>query len=213
MGAIIAAIVYVTRRIERAKLERAKALAARHGLRIDTETKGPPAFIDVDLFDRGRAKKVKYQMWREGEQDSVFEYEYTIGSGDNSRTYHVSVAMIAVPFSAPHLSITTENWWTKMKQFAGMRDIEIESPAFNDRYHVRSDDERFAITLLDQSMIAFLLSPSSGQGDITFEFHGPWMLLYRDRLELDELPALLDWGRSVRTVLPAVLSEWYPIAR
>ncbi len=72
------------------------------------------------------------------------------------------------------------------------------------------DDERFAITLLDHEMIAFMLSPSSGQGEVTFEFFGRWMLLYRDQLPLEQLPALLAWGQSTRSVLPTVLREWYP---
>lgn len=206
--AVVGGIAYATYRYAQAQIERARAVAARHGLQIDTSTKKPPP-LPFDLFDRGGSKKLRFQMWRVGEQDSVFQYQYTVGSGDDSRTYKMTGALVEVPFEAPHLTISTENWWTKMKRAVGLRDVELESPQFNDRYHVRCADERFAVTLLDPSMIAWMLSPSSGQGSVSFEFGGPWMLAYTQQLDIEELPGLLAWAQSARTQLPAVLGEWY----
>lgn len=184
------------------------AIASQHGLQVDTTTKKPPD-LGFELFGRGGGKKVDAQMWRAGEQDSVFQYQYTVGSGDNSRTYKMTAALVALPFVAPHLTISTESFWSKAKRAVGMRDIEVESPEFNDRYQVRCDDDRFAITLLDQEMIAWMLSPNSGGGSVTFEFGGSWMLCHCQQIELELLPGTLVWAQSVRARLPAVLSEWY----
>ena len=208
--AIAIAIVHAVRRHQRAEVARARTVASRHGLHVDVSKQQPPAHFDFDLFDRGHSKQVRYQMWRDGEPDSVFQYRYTTGSGDSSRTYRLTGAQVVVPFRGPHLSIANETWWTRVKRVVGMRDIEIESPAFNERYHVRSDDERFAVTLLDHEMIAFMLSPSSGMGTVTFEFNGDRMLCYGDQVELEHLPAMLDWAQAARGQLPEVLGEWYP---
>ncbi len=203
-GAIIWA-AYQYREQQRAKL---RAIAAAHGLQVDLDTKAPPK-IDFDLFDTGSSKKVDAQMWRAGEQDSVFQYRYTTGSGDDSTTYKFTAALIDVPFMAPHLTISTENLWSKMKRIVGLRDIEVESPDFNERYQVRCSDDRFAITLLDPSTIGWMLSPSSGLGSVTFEFLGPWMLCHCDQLDVESLPGLLAWAQSARAQLPAVLAELY----
>jgi hypothetical protein len=187
---------------------RMRAVAAAAGLQVDVTTKKPPP-LDFDLFDTGSSKKVRAQMWRAGEQDSVFQYQYTVKSGENSNTYEFTAALVEVPFTAPHLKISTENWWSKAKRAIGLRDIEVESPHFNDRYQVRCDDERFAIALLDPPMIAWMLSPESGSGTVTFEFGGRWMLCHCDQLKLEQLPGMLAWAQSVRGQLPAVLTELY----
>jgi hypothetical protein len=183
-------------------------VAAAHGLQVDVSSSKPPP-LDFDLFDAGSGKKVTAQMWRSGEDDKVFQYEYTLKSGENSSTYRFTAALIVLPFRAPHLTISTENWWSRMKRAVGMRDIEVESPQFNDRYQVRCGDDRFAITLLDPTMIGWMLSPDSGLGTVTFELDGPWMLCHCDQLDIEELPGMLAWAQSARAQLPAVLTEMY----
>lgn len=205
---VVGAIAYFAYRYREHQRARLRAVAAAAGLQVDVHTKKPPP-IDFDLFDTGSSKKVTAQMWRAGEQDSVFQYRYTVGSGENSTTYEFTAALIEVPFMSPHLTISTENWWSKVKRAVGLRDIEVESPGFNERYQVRCSDDRFAITLLDPAMIGWMLSPNSGLGAATFEFLGPWMLCHCDQLKVEQLPGMLAWGQSVRSQLPAVLTELY----
>lgn len=208
MAAIFSGITIAVLKYRQRQLARLRAVAAQYGLEVDVSTKAPPP-IGFDLFDIGSSKKVNAQLWRAGEQDSVFQYRYTTGSGDSSTTHTFTAALIDVPFMAPHLMISTENWWSKVKRAVGMRDIEVESPDFNDRYQVRCSDDRFAITLLDPPTIAWMLSPSSGLGSVTFEFLGPWMLCHCDQLDVEQLPGMLAWAQSARTRLPAVLAELY----
>ena len=208
MALIVGGVVYgVVRYLEHQK-ERMRTVAAAAGLQVDVHTKQPPA-LGFDLFDRGSSRKVRSQMWRAGEADSVFQYQYTEGSGDNSTTYRFTVALIHLPFRAPHLTIATENWWSRLKKAVGSRDIEVESPAFNERYLVRCADERFAIALLDPPMIAWMLSPYSGGGVVTFEFRDDWMLCHCKQLDLEDVPAMLTWSKSVVEQLPVVLSDLY----
>ncbi len=199
---------FAYREYQRRVHARWRAVAARHGLEVDVATKQPPP-LDFDLFDDGRGKKVTAQMWRAREEDSVFQYEYTTGSGEHSTTHRRSVALVQVPFRAPHLVISSEDWWSKLKRAVGMRDIELESPEFNDRYRVRCDDERFAVTLLDPATVAWMLSPASGRGAVTFEFGGTWLLCFCDQLDVESLPGLLAWAQSARHQFPTVLTDLY----
>lgn len=199
---------YTIRHRRHVHLERVRAVADRHGLVVDVTTKPPPS-LAFDLFRQGTGRRVTDQMWRSGQPDSVFQYEYKVGSGQQTQTYRHTAALVGLPFVAPHLVISTENWWTRAKRVVGVRDVEVESPDFNSRYHVTCRDERFAITLLDPPMIAWMLSPQSGRGSITYEFGGSWLLCHGDQLQVEQLPGMLEWATSVRAQLPAVLSDLY----
>ena len=189
--------------------ERARVVAAAAGLNIDVDTKGPPP-APFDLMQRGRSRKVSFHMWPTGSQHSVFQYRYTTGSGKNRCTYRFTCALIDVPFDAPHLTIGPEGFWSNLGQMVGIRDVEVESPEFNERYRVSSDDERFAVTLLDHQMIAWMLSDSSGSGSIRFELLGTQLLCIRDPLDIDQMPEFLSWAAQIREQMPRVLVELYP---
>ena len=198
--------------VERRKKTRrawAQQLADQHGFQLDSDTKKPPE-QPFDLFGAGSSKKVSFQFWRDGEQDSVFEYEYTTGSRDSRTTHRRTVALISLPFAAPHTKIGPEGFWSGIGRIVGVRDIEVESAEFNEQYRVTSADERFAVTLLDPQMLAWLLSSQSGRGDIRFELWGSWLLCVSGRLELDQMFGFLDWGQHVRAQMPDVLQSLYP---
>lgn len=206
--AVAAGVAWIVRAYLERQKQRMRAVASSAGLEVDVSAKRPPRMA-FDLFDEGSGKRVRPQMWRAGESDSVFQYEYTVKSGESSTTHRFTAALVEVPFDAPHLTISTETWWSRAKRVVGLRDIEIESPHFNDRYQVRCRDERFAVALLDPPMIAWMLTPASGYGAVTFEFLDRWMLCHCDQIELEQLPAMLAWAQQAREQLPAVLTELY----
>lgn len=212
MAAIAAAIFGGSLYLEHRRKQLAAQVAAAAGLIYDADAKRPGP-IDFDLFNKGRSRRTRYVMRRPQSDEAVFRYQYTTGSGKNSHTYHFTCALIAVPFRAPHLTIGPEGFWSNLGRFVGIRDIEIESPQFNDRYRVSSEDERFAVTLLDHQMIAWMLSPSSGLGEIRFEFRGNRLLCVNDKLPIEEMPAMLNWSSQILEHLPAVLNDLYPVRR
>lgn len=185
------------------------ALARQHGFEIDVAPKKPPA-LGFDLFDRGSSRRLSYQVWRPNQQDSAFQYEYTTGSGKNRTTWRYSCALVATPFHAPHLRIAPEGFFSAIGRLVGLRDIEVESPQFNERYRVRCDDERFAITLLDPPMIAWMTNPTTSADSVKYEFFGPWLLVIADRMDFDRLFGLLDWARHALDQTPDVLTSLYP---
>lgn len=213
-GGVIALVVHLLIRAQRAAAQqraRAVALAAHYGFLIDPDAKGPPP-QRFDMFASGHAKKMTTQMWRPGTSDSVFDYTYTTGSGKNQTTHRRTCALVALRFAAPHTKIATENFLTSLGQRLGIRDIETESVRFNDIYRINSDDERFAITLLDSHAIGWLLQHvPNGPGSVTFELWGSWLLCVTSRMDTDAQFGFLDWARSVPSELPAVLTSLYPV--
>ncbi len=209
IGAALGIYEYNRRRL-RKRIAAATSLATAHGFRVDVGPKSPPP-QEFDLFDVGSSKQVWFHFWRPGEQDSVFDYRYTTGSGKNRQVHHHTCALISLPFAAAHTKIGPEGFWSGVGRAIGLRDIEVESPEFNSRYRVTGDDERFAVTLLDQPMIAWLLSERSGGGRVRFELWGPWLLCVSDRLDIEQHFGFLDWAQSIRSHLPAVLSSLYPV--
>ena len=207
----VATFILYAFQAEKKRRAAAAVLAGGRGFEIAVEDKEPPA-IGFDLFGLGSGRTVSYQIWRAGSNDSAFQYRYTTGSGKNRTTHHRSCVLLEVPFNAPHLKIGPEGFWSMIGRAVGLRDIEIESPVFNERYRVSCGDERFAITLLDQHMIGWMLSPGSGGGTVTFEVGGRWMLCWGDQVDFAQLFGYLEWAQHARTNLPAVLTSLYPPA-
>lgn len=203
------AFAYYAFQAEKKRRAAAVALARQRGYEIHVEDKDPPP-LGFDLFQLGHGRKVSYHIWWPGSPDSAFQYRYTTGSGKNKQTHHRSCALVQVPFTAPHLKIGPEGFWSSVGKMVGVRDIEVESPEFNHRYRVACADERFAITLLDQQMIAWMLSPNSGRGTVTFEVGGRWLLCWGDDVPFEQLFGYLAWAQHVREVLPDVLTSLYP---
>lgn len=202
---------YYAFQAEKKRRAAAVALAQQRGWQIQVEDKAPPP-LGFDLFNLGGSRKVSYHIWPPGSQDSAFQYRYTTGSGKNKQTHRMSCVLVQVPFTAPHLKIGPEVFWAAIGKMVGVRDIEVESPAFNERYRVACADERFAITLLDQEMIGWMLSPNSGGGAVRFEFGGRWMLCWGDDVPFEQLFGYLEWAQHAREFLPDVLTSLYPPA-
>ncbi len=60
-------------------------------------------------------------------------------------------------------------------------------------------------------MIAWLLSPAAGAGEVEFELLGPWLLCIASRMPIERHFGLLDWAPTMRGHLPDVLASMYPI--
>lgn len=209
IGCVVAAVVLGYRRAQAAKIAKARAMAARYGFDVDPGHKGPPA-QKFDLFGRGDSRKVSFQFWRPGRQDSVFAYQYSTGSGKNRTTYHHTCALIALPFAAPHTKIGPEGFWSGIGKKLGIRDIEVESPGFNERYRVNGDDERFAVTMLDGRAIDWFMRDQGTHG-VRFEWWGSWLLCITDEMEMERYFGFHDWAAGIPAHLPDVLTSLYPV--
>lgn len=190
----------------------ALAVATAHAAGLALELKPPlPPQNGFDLFDRGRARTARYRMARPDGNGTVFIYQYTTGSGKSQRTWVNMCTLVPLPFNAPHTTIGGQGFWSEVGQLVGIRDIEVESTSFNDRFKVKGDDERFAVTLLDQPTIAWMLREPR-LSEVHLELSGPLLLCYFTSQEIPRMPEFLDWSIKAATHFPSVLASLYPVA-
>jgi hypothetical protein len=209
-GIVIIAFV-VARRIEMNKRAKAAAFAASLGLEYRHGPMDPPA-IPFQQFSIGRARKVSHVFWKAGDpyDATVFEYRYTTGSGKNSRTHRFTCATFRTNTWAPHLVLDRQGMFRGLLNSLGLRDIQVESPQFNDTWHVSCNDERFAITLLDPPMIMWLMSLQGGAGAVEIELLGNRGVAIMRPIPMEQMPGLLTYCHQFVTQIPRVLSDLYP---
>ncbi|MEQ8849028.1 hypothetical protein [Botrimarina sp.] len=131
-----------------------------------------------------------------------YRYKITRNSGKNrsTTTYRLSYLLADLPFATtPTLAVRKEHFFDKVAGAIGFDDIDFESKAFSDRFHVKSRDQRFAYDVIDPRMIEFLLreSPRSVQLD-----RGRLLVVVDTRCWTpDEFRANIAWTR-------AFLDQW-----
>jgi hypothetical protein len=155
------------------------ALAMQIGWQFDPEhdTSHSDRYPQFEIFGRGRSRYA-YNTLRgtisiNGElcaaQMGDYHYRVTSGSGKNRRThtYRLSYLIVHLPFARlPNLFIRRENIFDSMAGAFGFDDIDFESAEFSKRFHVKSDDKRFAYDVIHPKMIDFLLANQSPSVDI-----------------------------------------------
>jgi hypothetical protein len=120
-----------------------------------------------------------------------------------------SAAVAWLPINAPTTVIARENVASKLFSAATRLDIDTESEFFNRSYHVISDDRDFARSLLDARMIDLILR---GEGKISFEFFGRYLLLHTVRVEPELLPGLARFAGEFSSVVAPLVQQRWPSA-
>jgi hypothetical protein len=94
-------------------------------------------------------------------------------------SWSVLVADLDLRLSMPSVVVSPETLFTKAKAAVGVHDIQFESAAFNDRFHIQSQDRRFAYQLIDARMMEHLLSIRDA--DLRYEVRGARLLVAMPR--------------------------------
>jgi len=151
--------------------------------------------LPFGLLSRGDGRGTENVLWGAWQGMDLREFDYwyydrtTDSKGQTSKTYyHFSCVVTEIPLTAPDLSVTKENIFTRFADHVGLRDIEFESEDFNREFNVKSRDKKFASDVIDARMMQWLLQ--SGEG-YAFEMNGPYVLVYCKRLRPNELTPLL----------------------
>lgn len=206
VGSIVA-----NRALEKKRQARAAAVAAAAGLTADLHISREPD-LPFDVFSRGHGRHVRYRMRDPATRDSVFGYEYTTGSGKSQKLHRLTCVHQTLAFSAPETAIGPEGFWSGVGRLVGIDDIEVESSRFNDEYRVTGIDERFAVTLLDPPLIAWMIGDHGGLGRTRVEMQGTDALCIVDRLDIEQYPEFLRFAQGLRSRFPTVLESLYPVS-
>jgi len=103
--------------------------------------------------------------------------------------------------------IEHENLLTSLAGALALHDLQFESEAFNDEYHVRCEVPKFANDVLDARMMQWLLDNGSGY---SFESVGDRVLVAGPRIDPADLIGLLGVARGFAQHVPKVVSSLYP---
>lgn len=147
------------------------ALARSRGLAFDPSFDGSHdvRFARFAMFRKGRSRvaynTISGTLELEGRSIAVragdFRYKERRGSGKNRRTVTIRLSYLIAwnPFgSVPETVVRREGVFDRLKGMLGFDDIDFESVEFSRRFHVSSEDKRFAYDLIDPRMIEFLLA-------------------------------------------------------
>lgn len=195
---VILGIVAVGLYLERRRRKFWAGQADRLGMRF---TPGDPSRLrdslpGFSLFRKGRRPTVDNTMVgdRRGRPLTIFDYQYTTGSG-KSQTHHRRTALVApLPAPSPGLVIRPEGFGDRIAALFGFDDIDFEHDEFSRAFHVSGANEGFARVVCHPVMIEHLLSDRK----FCWELLEGHVLLHSDSLgrfdqaELDRALALLD---------------------
>lgn len=178
---IIVAISVVTARMQRLRREAIEKFAAESGLTFSSEDTEQfrTRLIEFQLFKEGRAQRV-YNLLRaeaEGVLMSVFDYQFTVGSGKHQSTHRQTVlAVESNSLHLPPLTIRPESLFDALAGVLGFRDIDFEeSPEFSRCFVLKSPNEQMTRKLFDADVCQFFME----RRDVALEANRTRMIYYR----------------------------------
>ncbi|MFL5797292.1 MAG: hypothetical protein ACJ77A_05095 [Actinomycetota bacterium] len=121
-----------------------------------------------------------------------------------SSSHQYSLAVLGVGARCPRVAIDRQAFPVTVAEHLGLGDIPFESEAFDRLFRVRSTDARFATELVDQRMMAWLLSTG---GDYGFEVVGHSALVYCQFVDAAGIPTLLDTAAAFVRHIPDVVTH------
>lgn len=112
--------------------------------RHDGQPFDPSPVPEVLLFNKGRERRFCHVLngWVAGMQAAVFDYQFTVGSGKNSRTLRQTVAAYRLPHAIANFELSPRTWEEKLRATFGGQDIHFaDHPEFSKRYRLQGRDE------------------------------------------------------------------------
>lgn len=138
----------------------------------------------------------------------LIEHSYTIHTGKSNHTVYHTAAVVDAPGAWPAVTLTPETMFSKIGKALGMKDIEVEDPAFNKMWKVASTDENFALALLTPEVQKSLIASVKALGSENWVAgQGVFSLVLARQLKPEAIPLMLERMASVVASLDSVLVE------
>jgi hypothetical protein len=190
--------------------ERARSLGLR------SAPGDPLGYFDRSFALLGHAAGAKdientsWGTWR-GMEVVVIDYWFARSSDPNRNDYrYFTCASTTIPTAWPNLAIVPEGFAGRLAASIGSRGIEFELESFNRAFEVRSDDPRFAHTLIDARMMEWLeaLPPDTG-----FEITDGTLLIRTPRRPDDDVTVALETMATFLERIPPVVESLFGTSR
>ena len=163
-----------------------QAFAQENGL--DFAGENPTRTIDVHtaLFDRGSSRRFRNIMngkWG-GLEVSLFDYQYTINTGESLATITQTVAAFVQNVSLPWFELRPEGFMDRVGEVFVHRDIDFDSnPVFSRRYMLRGKDQDAVRALFVPALLSYMeMLPAGDQ--LHIEAEGFTLLFYRAQAQV-----------------------------
>jgi hypothetical protein len=153
----------------------------------------------LDLFSLGRSPQVGnlIEGTAEGVHISLFDYQYTTGSGKNRSTHRQTVLLFRVEDAVlPPFSLRPENLFHKLGSALGYQDIDFGSnPKFSASYLLRGPEEPAIRQLFTPAALEFF----ENQPQCCVEAIGRYLILFRHHhlVKPENIPPFLETGLDV----------------
>jgi hypothetical protein len=215
--AIVAAIgaAYWGYHAKKKRREELLFIARQLGLSYSAEDIRGCLGLPFVLLQRGDGRGTENVLWGSWQGMEMVEFDYwyytesTDSEGHRTKSYsHFSCAVTEIDVALSPLTIGRENLLTRLADAVGLDDIAFETQEFNDAFNVKSRDRKFANDLVDQRMMAWLLSTG---GDFSFETSGRWLLCVSGRRPPMDLVPLLGTLKGFRDQVPRVVYDLYRV--
>jgi hypothetical protein len=203
-------------RAERRRRDELARAAAAMGLEFRGD-EAPPALAAsaAPLFHAGRGNRFRNVM-RGTIEDldiTIFDFEYTTGSGKSTSTWRQTVAAFRPGRAIIAFQVRPEHLFHKIGQAFGYRDIDLpEHPAFSKRFLLRGpsggtppsgegSDEQ-AIRRLFRPEVVACFEATKG---LCVESDGQWLVVYRSshRVKPPEIGAFFEEAFGIANVIVA----------
>jgi len=154
-----------------------------------------------EFFGRGHSQKASNVICSEVDGRAVvaFDYQYTTGGGKNQSTHSYQAVVMGLPIVAAGLRMRSETVFDRLASWVGWDDIDFESDEFSRRYHVASEDRRFAYDIFHARLIEHLLACGRAPD---LEMKGPLMVLFDSQGDVENVRRLLAIGREIVASIP-----------
>jgi hypothetical protein len=171
---------------------------------------GDTAWLPFPMFGRPKHGTENLVWERErGEAIRAFDYWYEEPAEDRgvAPRRRLTCAVVPLGASAPRLRIALRDVDDEMRSILGLREIELELEAFNRRFSVQTQDERFAVAFLEQRMMEAILALPDG---VTLEANGDVVLLSAPELPAEQVLRLYDAAVAIHERIPRSLPSLFP---
>lgn len=160
---LVLAIALIVQHFERKRSERIQVIAESLGLSF-----APAGDASLDhrrysfpIFKVGRDRKVLNLI--SGETDevriSIFDYQYTTGSGKSQQTVKWTLTCLESPrLNNPEFSLRPEHFFDKIGSLIGLQDIDFpDHPQFSQAFVLKGPDEEAVRKFFRQPLLDFFV--------------------------------------------------------
>lgn len=188
-------------------------VAANHLGHLD-EDPARTAYFASPPFGLGDNRRARDIVWGTfgGRPFETFAYSYETHSTDSdgkrtTTTHHFQITWVPLPGPVPTMRLTSDSAVLRALTHVGMKDLDVESHEFNQRWKVWCQDERAGHAILTPRMIERFLQPDLGGREFVFE--GSCLFSYAPQVsDLGELPLVVGaLGDIVDRIPPFVFDD------